>query len=76
MTHSLVDHSRIECDGDGRWPCPAFFEAKYGTEWAHEARREARQNGWQVGIKQNRPPGSRRHLRRLDLCPEHREEPR
>ncbi|ROR95486.1 hypothetical protein EDD28_0039 [Salana multivorans] len=65
MSVNLVSPNRIECNGDGRWPCRAFFEAPAGS-YAHEARRDARREGWTVNMPN--PYGGRR---RLDYCPEH-----
>ena len=66
MSGNLVAAYRIECNGDGRWSCVAFFEAMT-TSTRAEARREARAAGWRVNV-----PNARRGARRLDYCPEHR----
>ncbi|WP_114906850.1 hypothetical protein [Ornithinimicrobium murale] len=64
MSRNLVVPYRVECNGDGRWPCPAFHESSSVSTLA-ETRSDAKAEGWEVNVKN--PAGRRR----LDFCPRH-----
>ncbi|GEL47798.1 hypothetical protein CHO01_29140 [Cellulomonas hominis] len=67
MSISLTTGYRINCDGDGRWGCPALFDSPNAFSLARDVRADAKAGGWTVNIPN---PGARR---RLDTCPLHAE---
>ncbi len=57
----------IQCAGDGRWPCSAFFQ---GNDYMNTrgTRQEARKEGWLVNQPGVASIGGGR-FRRRDYCP-------
>jgi hypothetical protein len=68
MSQNLLMLDVIHCDADG---CRACYQGS-AFSFAADARREAKAEGWQVNVKDDRW-STRRRKPRLDFCPEHKE---
>jgi len=74
MSVASIAFDQIDCNS--KRGCRAFFQASpVGCCYSTETRRQAREEGWVTGIQQGWS-SARRHLPRLDFCPEHAEEGR
>ena len=64
MSRNLVVPFRIQCDGDGHWPCRNIYESS-STSTLRETRADAKRAGWAVAVS------GRYGRTRLDYCPLH-----